>query len=326
MRIVVFGAGAVGSVIGGRLHQHADRHGHEVTLVARRPHAAAINERCLTINDPNGTDVIRVPAVETIDAVPLDDGDVVILSMKTQGTAAALDALVGHAPAGITVACAQNGIENERLALRLFAHVAGICVMLPASFMSPGEVDANGAPHNAILDLGAYPSGRTAVTDAMAEAFELSGLASRSLPDVMRWKHSKLLANLRNVSDALVSAGQPVKDLMKAVRGEAIACLEAAGLDRASDFEERERRTGTMTAAPIGDKPRSGSSTWQSFARGDTSNEVDWLNGEIVLLGRLHGIPTPINTMLCDLARWAARTGVEPRSLTADDLMARLPG
>ena len=77
-----------------------DRHGHDVTLVARGPHARAINADGMTINDPNGTDIVRVPAVERIDDVPLDDGDAVILSMKTQGTPAALDALAAHAPRG----------------------------------------------------------------------------------------------------------------------------------------------------------------------------------------------------------------------------------
>jgi 2-dehydropantoate 2-reductase len=326
MRIVVFGAGAVGSVIGGRLHQHADAHRHEVTLVGRGAHCAAINAHGLTIHDPHGTDVVRVPAVERIDEVALHDGDVVILSMKTQGTAAALDALAAHAPPGITVACAQNGLENERLALRSFAAVAAICVMLPAAFMEPGVVDANGTPHNAILDVGRYPSGTDEVTDALAGALELSGLASRSLPDVMRWKHTKLLANLRNVSDALVAEGEPVKDLMRAAREEGIRCLAAAGFERAGDDEERARREGTMVAAPIGERPRAGSSTWQSFARGDTTTEVDWLNGEVVLLGRLHGVATPVNTMLCELARWAAANRIAPRSLRADDLLARLPG
>ncbi|MCU1501831.1 MAG: 2-dehydropantoate 2-reductase [Ilumatobacteraceae bacterium] len=326
MRIVVFGAGAVGSVIGGRLFQHADRHGHEVALVARGAHAAAINDHGLTINDPHGSEVVRVPAFERIDEVTLDDGDVVILSMKTQATAVALDALVAHAPAGITVACAQNGLENERLALRHFANVAAICVMLPAGFMDPGVVDASGTPHNAILDVGRYPTGRDAVTDALANAFQASGLASRSLPDVMRWKHTKLLSNLRNVTDALVVEGEPVKELMASARREAIASLDAAGLERASVDEDRARRADTMVAAPIGGRPRAGSSTWQSFARGDGTTEVDWLNGEVVLLGRLHGVPTPVNAMLCDLARWAAATGVEPRSLRAADLVARLPG
>src|SRR3954464_1477582 len=153
MRIVVFGAGAVGSVIGGRLHQHRGVHGHEVTLVARGPHAAAINRAGLVLHDPAGTDTIDVPAVEDITAVPLEAGDVVVLSMKTQGTEAALTALAAHAP-DVTLACAQNGIENERLALRRFADVQAVCVMLPAVFLEPGVVDTFGQPQNAILDLG----------------------------------------------------------------------------------------------------------------------------------------------------------------------------
>ena len=236
MRIVVFGAGAVGSVIGGRLHQS----GHDVVLVARAAHAQAINAHGLTLHDPVGTATIRVPAVERIDEVSLADGDVVILAMKTQGTEEALDALAAHAPTGITVACAQNGIENERLALRRFADVQGICVMLPAVFLEPGVVDTFGQPQNAILDLGRYPSGTNDASHALAAAFEASGLASWALDDVMRWKHTKLLANLRNVLDALVveQRDDRTRDLGRAVRAEGDAVLAAAGLARASDEEE----------------------------------------------------------------------------------------
>src|SRR4051794_8949288 len=231
MQIVVFGAGAGGSVIGGGLHQHPDQHGHDLVLVAPGPHRRAIDADGLTIHDPNGTTVVDVPAVERIDELDLSDGDVVILSMKTQGTAAALDDLVVHAPAGITVACAQNGIENERLALRHFADVQGICVMLPAIFLEPGIVDTHGQPHNAILDVGAFPGGTTASSSTIAHAFEAAGFASVPRPDVMRWKHTKLLANLRNVLDALIieQDDQRTRDLGRAARAEGIACLEAAG-------------------------------------------------------------------------------------------------
>jgi len=321
MRIVVFGAGAVGSVIGGRLHQS----GHDVVLVARGAHAQAINAGGLTLHDPAGTVTIRVPAVERIDEVTLADGDVVILAMKTQGTEAALEALAAHAPAGVTVACAQNGIENERLALRRFADVQGICVMLPAVFLEPGVVDTFGQPQNAILDLGRYPSGTNDASHALAAAFEASGLASRALDDVMRWKHTKLLANLRNVLDALVveQRDDRTRDLGRAVRAEGDAVLAAAGLARASDEEDAERRVA-MKMAPIPGRERHGSSTYQSFARGDTSTEIDWLNGEIVLLGRLHGVPTPINEALCALARDAAARGAAPRSIPIDDVLRRV--
>jgi len=320
-RIVVFGAGAVGSVIGGRLHQS----GHDVVLVARGAHAQAINAGGLTLNDPAGTATIRVPAVERIDEVTLADGDVVVLAMKTQGTEAALEALAAHAPAGITVACAQNGIENERLALRRFADVQGICVMLPAVFLEPGVVDTFGQPQNAILDLGRYPSGTNDASHALAAAFEASGLASRALDDVMRWKHTKLLANLRNILDALVveQRDDRTRDLGRAVRAEGDAVLAAAGLTRATDEEDAERRVA-MKMAPIPGRARHGSSTYQSFARGDASTEIDWLNGEIVLLGRLHGVPTPINEALCALARDAAAHGAAPRSIPIDDVLRRV--
>jgi 2-dehydropantoate 2-reductase len=58
-------------------------------------------------------------------------------------------------------------------------------------------------------------------------------------------------------------------------------------------------------------------STWQSLERGAGTVEVDWLNGEIVLLGRLHGVPTPVNDALRQAVHSVLRTGVPPRSLAA---------
>lgn len=324
MHIVVFGAGAVGGVIGGRLAQHADRHGHDVTLVARGEHREVIERSGLTLRSHDGTTVVPVRVASRIGEVALTPGDVVVLAMKTQDTAVALSDLAAAAPAGITVACAQNGVENERLAARLFDDVLAICVMLPASVPEPGVVEANGAPHNAILDLGRYPAGVTAVATELAAAFEASGLASRTDPRIMRLKYRKLLMNLGNAIDALVADPKGARPLLDRAVGEALACYAAAGIECVGEEEDSARRQGVMRAAPIGDRPRGGGSTWQSLARGARTTEVDWLNGEIVLLGRLHGVPTPANVLLQDAARHAATSGAPPRSVAAADLLARL--
>jgi 2-dehydropantoate 2-reductase len=71
---------------------------------------------------------------------------------------------------------------------------------------------------------------------------------------------------------------------------------------------------------------RGGGSTWQSLARGLGSTEADFLNGEIVLLGRLHGVATPVNGLLQRLAGAAAREGRRPGTLPAGDLVRMLPG
>ena len=321
MRIVVFGAGAVGGVIGGRLFQHADRHGHDVVLVARGAHHDAIRDQGLTVHDPDGSVVLPVPVADRIDAVDLGAGDVVILAMKTQDTPGALAALADHAP-DVAVACAQNGVENERLALRQFAAIYGICVMLPATFMEPGVVDANGSPNNAILDVGRYPLGVDPTAAALASAFEASGLVSTPQPAIMRFKHRKLIMNLANLLDALVSDRDGIATFHQRATAEADACFAAAGIDCASVEEDRERRHGLLSIKPIDGRQRGGGSTWQSFARGAASNEIDWLNGEIVLLGRLHGVPTPVNAMLQQLARTAAAEQRPPRSMTSEELEA----
>ena len=74
-----------------------------------------------------------------------------------------------------------------------------------------------------------------------------------------------------------------------------------------------------------GERPRGGSSSWQSLARGSGSIEADWLNGEVVLLGRMHGVPTPVNEALQRLANEMAANGAAPGSLereTIDVLLA----
>jgi 2-dehydropantoate 2-reductase len=70
--------------------------------------------------------------------------------------------------------------------------------------------------------------------------------------------------------------------------------------------------------------PRTGGSTWQSLMRGLPTTEVDFLNGEIVLLGKLHGVPTPCNRVLQQVANEMARTGKRPGSIRLEELQQRL--
>ena len=48
---------------------------------------------------------------------------------------------------------------------------------------------------------------------------------------------------------------------------------------------------------------------------------ADYLNGEIVLQSRLHGVPTPVNPALCRLAARAARRRSAPESFAADEVL-----
>ena len=62
----------------------------------------------------------------------------------------------------------------------------------------------------------------------------------------------------------------------------------------------------------------------QSLARGTGSIETDYLNGEIVLLGRLHGVPVPANAYLVDLSARLVRDGLKPGAVAAAEIEAGL--
>ena len=164
MRYVVFGAGAVGGAIGGRLFEH----GHEVVLVARGPHLEALRARGLELRSPDAALTLPIPAVDGPGRVGFGPDDVVLLATKSQDTAAALDALRAVSREDLPLVCAQNGVDNERMALRSFARVYGMCVMLPASHLEPGVVEVNSSPVTGILDLGRFPSGTDDVARRMA--------------------------------------------------------------------------------------------------------------------------------------------------------------
>jgi 2-dehydropantoate 2-reductase len=319
MRFVIFGAGAIGGAVGARLHQS----GHDVTLIARGAHLDAIRRTGLTLVTPAERCVLPLMVAADPGEVNWTGEEVVLLATKSQDTLGALAALRGVAGAAVPVVCVQNGVENERVALRLVESVYGAVVMLPAAHLEAGTVEAYGAELTGMIDVGRYPEGVDDRCEEICAALSRSRLESHPSPDVMRLKYAKLLLNLSNVVGALFTAGNARTELSELVREEGRAVLDAAGIDHdapeVSDIEARWRRWGVRD---IDGRDRAGSSTWQSLARGTGALETDYLNGEIVLLGRLHGVPTPVNERLCALAAAAARDGTRPETLSADGLLA----
>jgi 2-dehydropantoate 2-reductase len=310
MRFVVYGAGAIGGVVGGRLFEH----GHDVTLIARGEHLRVVQSVGLRVDSPGGTVTLSVPAAAGPADIEWTGDEVVMLAMKGQDTVAALEALRLSAPSTIAVVCLQNGVANEREALRRFDRVYAVPVMSPTGHLEPGVVQAWSHPVAGIYDIGRFPDGVDATAEEFAAAMSGSGFVSEPRTDVMRWKYRKLLMNLGNSVQALFAGDDGVGSLSRDVRAEGEAVLVAAGIEHATSEQDRERRGSIMQLGEIEGATRGGGSTWQSLARGQGTVETDYLNGEIVLLGRLHGVPTPLNARL---QRWMAAAnaeGAEPGS------------
>lgn len=307
----MYGAGAVGGVIGG----HLSLAGRPVSLVARGAHLAAIREGGLRLDTAAGTHVIVEPATDTAGDLDWTPDTVVILAVKSHQAAGALTDLRAHAPQDTPIICATNGVATELSALRAFARVYGICVMLPATHLQPGEVVAACSPTPGILDLGRVPTGVDEITSEVSADLRAAGFESEERADILAWKRRKLLLNVGNGIDASFRPGERADELADRAVIEGERVLAASGVSLVTVAQDQARRGDILRRRD--DLVRQGGSTWQSLQRGTGDSEIDYLAGEIALQGRLHGIPTPASEAIVAATRALTSSGGAPRSLDA---------
>ena len=311
MRIIIYGAGGIGGVIGAQLFQG----GIDTILIARGDHLRVIQKNGLFYRTPHQDIALPIPVVDHPSKIEFRENDVVMLTMKSQHTETALDDLRAAAGDWVPVFCCQNGVANERMAARRFENVHAQLVYLPATQLEPGKVVTHAAATNGVLDAGVYPEGNCKLVDEVTTALNENGFSARPNPTVMRFKYGKLIMNLGNALAAVSPPGDKTKEIRSQLRTEAETCFAIAGIDCASPEEGKVRRGNLMKQSSVAGQDRVAGSSWQSLARGTGNIETDFLNGEIVLLGRLHGIPTPANLTLQRLANHLAIGGGPPQSI-----------
>jgi 2-dehydropantoate 2-reductase len=322
VRFVVFGAGAIGGVVAARLFQA----GAEVIVIARGAHHDAIATHGLALQTPTERVTLAISAARTPGGIRWRDQDVVLLAVKGQDTLAALGDLRAAAGAEIPLVCLQNGVENERVAARLFSNVYGAVVMSPTAHLEPGIVQAYATAVTGAIDVGRFPSGIDDLCQTVCSHLCRAQFESEARTDIMRYKHAKLLTNLGNAVQAVCGLGQDAGELSARALAEGRAVLDAAGIPYDEDYVgDVAGRWERWQVGRISGQPRAGGSSWQSTVRGTGSIESDYLNGEIVLRGRQAGVATPVNALLQRLAEQTARERRQPGWLTVAEVLARLP-
>ncbi len=320
MRFIIYGVGAIGGTFASAL----TRAGYDVVGIARGKMLEALQRDGLMFRTTEGSEQVRFPVVATPAEIQFRPDDVVLLTMKSQDTAEALVALRDAGLGDQPVVCAQNGVNNERLALRYFPTVYAMTVMLPADYVTPGEVICYGTPKFGLVDLGRYPHGLDDTVATIATAFDSANFAAFPLEHVMRSKYGKLRENLGNVVEAALGHGSRSGPLMDAIKAEAVDVYKAAGIEWVEIGNADPRRKGLMEAGPVDGVQRTGGSSVQSLKRGTGTIETDYLNGEIALLGRLYGVPTPLNAGLVAIGQELAAKGARPGSMSEAELRVRL--
>lgn len=316
MKFIIYGTGAIGGTLAARLALS----GYEVAGIARGRHLDTIKSSGLLLRTPTTIETAHFPCHADPSEIDFGPDDIILLTMKTQDTLAALERLRAAGVRDQAIICAQNGVANERFALRLFPNIYGMTVMMPVTYMVPGEINAFGVPKHGILDIGRYPQGTDKNVDTTVDALNASDFAAFAHEKVMENKYGKLLLNLSNIIGAALGAEARSGPFAKLAKTEGEAVLKAAGIVYGDMGTKNPRRDEFMRDKPIDGIERVGSSSAQSLARQSGSIETDYLNGEITLLGRLHNVPVPVNAYFCHLAQKMVTEAIPPGTISPQEV------
>jgi 2-dehydropantoate 2-reductase len=310
-RVLVAGAGAVGSVIGGMLATA----GHSVTLLGRPAHLGTIASEGLALEGLWGERTVRdLTLVTTVDELA-EPYDAVVLTVKSYDTAATL-ALVQRLakPDGCVIAM-QNGLGNVEQVVEAVGptRALGARVIFGATLPRAGLARVTVCADPVALG-AAVPANPVAepLAERWAARLAAAGIPTEYTHDLQAHLWTKIFYNaalnplgaLLGLPYGALAADPDGRALMDAVIGECFAVAAARGVVPlvATADAYRELFYGRLVPSTAHHR----SSMLQDLERG-RATEIEAINGCIWRYGREAGIPTPVNATMTRLIRFRER-------------------
>ncbi|MCB9595441.1 MAG: 2-dehydropantoate 2-reductase [Sandaracinaceae bacterium] len=337
MQIGIFGAGAIGCFLGTRLSAA----GESVRLLAR-PDVVAVADQLEAV-DHAGATARAKGLVASDDPEVLRGVEVCLVTVKSQDTPAAIEALRPRLGPDALVVSFQNGLANAK---RLDAGLEGPAVQGIVTY----NVYRDGPARTRQATMGKLVIGAEArapkafgrVVDALRRAGERVDVTEHIEGEVA----GKLLINLNN--GVCAATGLPItaalrdrdaRTVFAACIAEGVRAFRAEGVRPRSPYAIPIPAIARLLALPnaivlrvakglVAAHPTAKSSTLQDLERGRKTEIAD-LNGAIVELARAHGLPCPANTAVVDTIREheaAIDRGEAPRFVDPVTLRARVRG
>ena len=312
MNILVMGAGAVGSAVGGFLCQG----GHRVSLVGRDPHMAAIRERGLRIEGIWGAHLIRgLRPFTSVHQVPGEHFDLVLITTKSYDTGDAARQILPLASEDSLVISLQNGLGNVETISQVVGDHRAVGGRLIFGIRVPEAGRAEITVYADKVMLGS-PSRKVdfARLEVIAAAFTKAGIPTEATLEIGQFIWGKVFYNcclnplsaLLEVTYGELSEHSETRQIMTSVVEEIFAVAGAKGVSLAwrSPLEYQDILFGRL----IPDTYAHHASMLQDVMRGNRT-EIDALNGAVARLGEETGTPTPVNLMLTQLIKVKERIG-----------------
>jgi 2-dehydropantoate 2-reductase len=325
--IAIYGAGAVGLVVGARLA----RAGENVLFVTRRPEVAQRIEReGVRFEDPGSGEAFVARARATVGAAAARGfvgEDPVLFCMRASQTEEAAAALAAVAPRATAVSL-QNDLDNEPTLARFFPRVTGAPLRQTCTRTTDNTAAALGGGR---IVLGAHPEGCRPDVEELASRLRAAGYdvgVSRRLCED-RWL--KLCINLMSAPNALIRRSdhrtRAFVELKARLLEEARGALAAAGIsarscdgrDRSLDEEIAWQRASLESGTSARELPIF-NQVWSALRHGGPV-EADGYHRRLLGLAAHHGLPAPANARVLDVLERCQRERRGPECVGAGDLL-----
>ena len=320
LKILSFGAGAIGTYIGGSLALA----GHSLVFVERPEMVGELRERGLRLDlsaDPRrkARDAFIVDPSMFVAAGSLEDAqkygpfDVAIYALKSFDTPAALEGIRPFAAKMPPVLCLSNGVDNEHAIAEVLGDEKVIYGTVTTAIGRRGLGDIVLEKLRGIGIAATHP-----ISDRLTAAAKSAFLNAQSFSDPAAMKWSKMLTNLTSnptaaildMTAAEVFAHKGLYAMEIAMLRECLDVMKAQGIEVVDLPGTSVRALAFATKLPLWlSKPflskaagsgRGGKmpSFHIDLHSGRGKSEVDFLHGAVVRAGEKTGVPTPVNKLL----------------------------
>jgi 2-dehydropantoate 2-reductase len=290
MNIVVFGAGAIGSLFGGILAKN-----NNVVLVGRKDHVEAIRKNGLKIKGKTKA-TVKVSAFETVKDISFSP-DLIIISVKSYDTEKAACEIKKVMSEDTFVMSLQNGLDNiEKIEKFVDKKKLFVCITTHGSvFFKPGVVKHTGVGKTKIG--GIVKS--TSVEERFVDLFNKSGIKTTLSDDVVSDIWAKAIVNSSinpltcffRCKNGYILKNPVLEKIMERI------CHESTLVARASGFFLSYEAMLDLTREVIIDTCDNFSSMFQSIQKG-RKIEIDSINGFIVRKGLEFGLDVSLNEVV----------------------------
>lgn len=295
MNIVIFGAGAIGSLFGALLAQK-----NTVVLVGRQPHIISVQKKGLTITGKT-TRTVTMAAIESIKDLPVQ-ADLILLTVKSYDTETASSQLSSCIISDeAMVLSLQNGLDNIEKIERFIEkkHILAGITTHGAIFSKPGEITHSGEGKTILGELDGSSSKRL---HGLVKLFNEAGIQTTTSNDINKEIWSKTIIN---------SSINPLTGFLGCTNGYLLGnpllervveciCTESSAIASSEGISVSEEEMIEKTKEVIRDTANNFSSMLQSIQQ-RKKTEIDSINGKLARIGANQRIDVSLNRILTEL-------------------------